>query len=99
MLPDHEEHDAHAMLQALACGVPVVATRSGIIPEILGDGTGVIVDPGPASLSDGIGQMLSDRACRDRYAARSRSKAVESFAFDAVANTKIAVYRRVLEAR
>lgn len=99
VLPDHEEHDAHAMLQALACGVPVVATRSGIIPEILGDGTGVIVEPAPASLRDGIARMLSDPACRDRFAARSRTKAVESFAFDAVASTKVDVYRRVLARR
>ena len=33
-LPDHQEHDAHALLQALACGVPCIATRSGIVPEI-----------------------------------------------------------------
>ncbi len=36
ILPDHQEHDAHALLQALACGIASDGTRSGIIPEILG---------------------------------------------------------------
>jgi glycosyltransferase involved in cell wall biosynthesis len=65
-----------SILDAQAAGVPVVATRTGGIPEIVEDGvSGVLVSPrSPQLLGAAIVRMLIDGALRDscRNAARER---------------------------
>lgn len=59
--------------EAMACGTPVVATRRGGIPEVVGD-SGILVDePNPKLLAEAINSMLDDRDFRLRL----RQKAIE----------------------
>src|SRR6202044_932716 len=95
ILEDHEEHDGHALLEALACGVASVGTRSGITTELLGDGTGVLLDPGrPAELAEALGNLACNPSERARLAMLGRSKAEREFALDVVARRKIDAYKR-----
>jgi glycosyltransferase involved in cell wall biosynthesis len=61
------------MIEALACGTPVVGLRSGAIPEVIEDGkTGFVVDD-PADLADAIqniGTIIDRRACRQEFEKR-----------------------------
>jgi glycosyltransferase involved in cell wall biosynthesis len=56
------EANSRAVSEYMASGRPVVATRVGVIPDLVDDGrTGVLVDPGdPRGLADGIARILSD---------------------------------------
>jgi glycosyltransferase involved in cell wall biosynthesis len=60
------EHEGlpHVAIEALACGIPVVAARAGGIGEVVSDNrTGLIVDPeNPRSLPDALMRLQSDRA-------------------------------------
>jgi len=97
VLPDREEHDAHALTEALAAGVPTIGTRSGIIPELLGDGTGLLVDPArPLDLSEGLRRLLTSPRLQTDLAERGRAKAVRCFALAEVARQRVSVYRSVL---
>ncbi len=99
VLPDHQEHDAHALLEALACGVASIGTRSGIMPEILGDGTGLLAAPGePESIADALATLAADSARRVELGRRGREKALREFSLEAVAARKIEVYEHVLAA-
>jgi len=98
-LPDHQEHDAHALLEALATGLPCVGTRSGIIPEILGDGTGFLVDPeNPKELAKVLEGLILNPEYRNELAVRSRQKAIKEFALDELSKKKVGIFQRVIDA-
>jgi glycosyltransferase involved in cell wall biosynthesis len=71
----------HVVLEAMACGTPVVATRAGGTPEAVEDGaSGLLVDPGDAAgLADAIGEVLDDAGLRDRLRAGGRDRIDERF--------------------
>ena len=66
-----------AMLDAMACGRPVVATRAGGIPEAVDDGeTGLLVPPqDDAALAEAIVRLLRDRRRCGQLARRGRPSA------------------------
>jgi glycosyltransferase involved in cell wall biosynthesis len=86
-----EEPFGLAMVEAMACGTPVIATRRGAVPEIVADGeTGFIVpDLGAAA------RALVEVRGLDR--ARCRAAVEERFTVDRMVDRYEAVYQRVLE--
>ena len=72
------EHVGMVAVQALACGVPVVASRSGALPEYVPDGVaGLLVPEGDAqALAGALTAVLTDDALRSRLAAGARAHAV-----------------------
>jgi glycosyltransferase involved in cell wall biosynthesis len=82
-----------AVVEAMAAGCPVVASRIGGIPEIVEDGrTGVLIPPGDvAALAEAIAGLLADPARRTALGAAARSAAAR-FAPDVVAAQVEAVY-------
>jgi len=69
------------LLEALACGVPVVASRVTGIPEIVDDGVnGLLVEPGDAEgLSRALDLLLADAGLRRRFGEAGRAKAQRRF--------------------
>ena len=82
-------------IQALACGVPVVSTFSGSIPEFIDDGvTGLLVPEGDVpALAAALVRLLTDDETRARLSGSARAEALSRF--DARTNVK-AVERRIL---
>ena len=81
------------ILEAMACGTPVVTAAGGATEEVAG-GAAVLVDAlDPAAIADGL-----DRADRRRDELRARGlERARSFSWDAVADATVAVYREALE--
>jgi glycosyltransferase involved in cell wall biosynthesis len=64
-----------SVVEAMAAGVPVVASRTGAIPELIADGeTGLLVPPGDApALAEALGRLLDDPPLRTRLATSARA--------------------------
>ncbi|HEX3455235.1 MAG TPA: glycosyltransferase [Gaiellaceae bacterium] len=81
------------VLEALACGTPVVASRVGGIPEQVSDGTGVLVEPGdPRALADAIESLLADPGRRERMSAAAAADARARFSLDRQVDAYMALY-------
>ncbi len=72
------------VLEALACGLPVVGSATGGIPEFVRDGeNGVLVPPGDApALSRALLRLLGDPDLRERLASRARADAVARYGIE-----------------
>jgi len=80
------------VLEAMACGVPVVTSRGTAMEEVA-DGAAVLVDPrDPAELAAGIERAAAER---DTLVLRGLERA-RSFRWDAVADATVAVYREAV---
>jgi glycosyltransferase involved in cell wall biosynthesis len=79
-------------LEAMACGAPVIATRTGAIPDFA-DGAALIVEPGDVSeLRDALVRMLRDRALRQDFRARGPVQA-RRFGWEPGATTMMELLR------
>lgn len=79
--------------EAMICGVPVVATAAGALPEVVGDG-GLLVEDNPEALADGILRALEGLPPRTLERARTLAA---SRTWEKNAAAHLAVYRRVAE--
>jgi glycosyltransferase involved in cell wall biosynthesis len=87
-----------AVLEAMACRRPVVATRAGSIPETIADGeTGLLVPPqDDEALAASIVRLLRDDDLRARLAEAGRARVEAEFSVERVIERTLDAYRRVL---
>jgi glycosyltransferase involved in cell wall biosynthesis len=85
-------------LEAMAAGVPVVATRAGSLPEVLGDGA-VLVDVGDNDgLAEALARVLDDSTLRQDLVAAGSARAA-SFSWERCGDELARLYRDVAAAR
>ena len=90
------ELDAHALQEAMACGVASVGTASGVIPEIL-SGAGLLVPPSaPAALAEAMAQLL-DPAKRRQWGEAGRQRVLERYSNQRVVEKQVETYTRAIE--
>jgi glycogen(starch) synthase len=100
VLPSVYEELGTVLIEAMQCGLPVVASRVGGIPEAVEDGvTGLLVEPGePRALATAIDAVLGDRELAARLGANARLRAPD-YGVDRVCAEVHALYLRVAEER
>ena len=77
VIPSFSEGFGLPAVEAMACGAPVVASRRGSLPEVLGT-AGLYFDPGkPEEMRAAIAEVLTDPALRDRLIAAGRVQAAK----------------------
>lgn len=85
VLPSYFEGLPMGVLEAMAWGVPVLATRVGGIPEALGDEAGLMVVPGDVpALAGALHRLLADDALRAALGGAGRQRALNLFAREQV---------------
>jgi glycosyltransferase involved in cell wall biosynthesis len=86
-----------SLLDAMACGRPIVATRAGGIPEVVLDGTtGILVPPRDHhAMADAIVKLLKDEELRKAMGAEGLSLANARFSAERMVQDTLRVYERV----
>jgi glycosyltransferase involved in cell wall biosynthesis len=93
VLPTRADVAPWVVLEAMAAGLPVVASAVGAIPELVGD-AGMLVEPGDvAGLAATLDRLAEDRALRKRLAAGARARAMTSYEQSTQAQRLSAVLR------
>jgi len=80
--------------EAMACGVPVVSTDGGALPEVVGEAGLVVPARNPAALEQAIARLLEDDALRADLAVRGRQRVLERFSWDRAAVQFTELYRQ-----
>jgi N-acetyl-alpha-D-glucosaminyl L-malate synthase BshA len=98
LLPSQQESFGLAALEAMACDVPVVASRVGGLPEVIEHGvTGFLHDPADLDgMAESALSVLRDPELRQRIAAAARRHVGERFCVDFVVPQYEQYYERVL---
>ncbi|KAB7627885.1 glycosyltransferase [Alkalilimnicola sp. S0819] len=96
-----EEGQPVSLLEAMARGLAVAATRVGAIPATLRDGQeGLLVRPGSAAeLAEALGRLCTDADLRRRLGEAARERVLREFSSEALARRYLAVYARLYARR
>ena len=82
--------------EAMACGVPVITTNGGALPEVVGDAGITVQTRDHIALADAIRTLLGDSNLRHTLAAKGRSRILELFSWEVAASEMVQLYRQVV---
>lgn len=98
VMSSHMEGLCTSILDAMTCGVPVVATEAGGIPEIVKNEQNGLVVPvrDPESLGRAVLKILADQDRATRFAQTGRKTVGENFTIDTMTEGNLAIYREFI---
>ena len=95
VFPSRQEGMPTILLDAMACGLPVIASKIGGVVDVLEDGKeGILFEHEDVSgLSAALDRLIRNKKTRDRLGAEARKKIVETFSIDRVTDEYIKLYK------
>jgi glycosyltransferase involved in cell wall biosynthesis len=99
VLPSSTEGLSNSMLEAMSCGLPVLATKVGGAPDVIEQNIhGCLIPPDDIdSLQWGLESLLADQSLRLSLGAAARKRILSDFSLDSIAGRLSALYYRLLE--
>jgi glycosyltransferase involved in cell wall biosynthesis len=88
-----KEQFGRALMEAMACGVPVIGSNSAEIPNVVGDAGLIVPEGDPTALRAAIARVLDDPAVRRDLAERGRARVLECFTHAQIAERTLCAYR------
>ena len=95
-LPNWKEQFGRVIIEAMACGVPVIGSNSGEIPSVIGD-AGLIFSEGDAdALADCLAFLAQDADLRSALGYKGRQRVLAQFTHQCVAQATYEIYRSIM---
>lgn len=91
--PNWTEQFGRVLIEAMSCGVPVVGSDSGLIPDVIGEAGLIVPEGNVGQLRAALMDLFDDRARRDELGRRGRERVMERFTQEQVARKLVRVYR------
>ena len=98
-LPHWKEQFGRVLVEAMACGVPVVGSNSGEIPYVIGDAGLVFPEDDAEALAGILWQLASDPQLRAELRQRGRARVLTHYTQQRIALATYGVYRQALGSR
>lgn len=101
LLASLSEGISNVVLEAMACGLPIVTTDAGGMKEVVHDGVEGVVVPkrSPEAIAEAIGRLCSDPGLRSRMGAAGRESVVREHTLEEQAKSFVSLYGRVVAAK
>jgi glycosyltransferase involved in cell wall biosynthesis len=93
------EQFGRMVIEALACGVPVIASDSGEIPDVVGDAGVIVGEADEQGWTRAIARLMRDEELRADLARRGRQRAVEHFAWQVIARQHLEFFDEIVDRR
>jgi len=94
ILPSQAEAFGNVFAEAMACGLPVIGTDIGGIPDLVGKENGILTKPGDiAGMKHAIVTLKKSHNLRAKMQLANRKKIIENYSWTSVANQHIAIYQ------
>ena len=98
VLPSFAEGMPNSLLEAMACGLPIIASKIGGVVDVVQDErSGILFESGDMSgLSSAMVRLAKDDALRQRLGAEARKRILEDFSVEGIVDKYIKLYKTVL---
>ena len=96
-MPNWKEQFGRVLIEAMACGVPIVGSDSGEIPNVLGDAGLIFPEGDSAALADCLKFLAQDPDLRSALGYRGRQRVLAKFTHQCVAQATYEIYRSIIE--
>jgi glycosyltransferase involved in cell wall biosynthesis len=94
-----KEQFGRTLMEAMACGVPVVGSNSGEIPNVIGEAGLVVPEADPRALRRAIERLLGDANLRCELAQRGRRRVLDCYTHARIAEQTVAAYQAAVSSR
>lgn len=98
LFPSHEEGMGNALMEAMAHGLPVIATRVGDLPELVRDGVdGMLIEPkNSAAIAQALSYLLENGGTRETMGQNAREKMAKNFKLDKMVRQHEQAYQKLV---
>jgi glycosyltransferase involved in cell wall biosynthesis len=96
-LPNWKEQFGRVLIEAMACGIPVIGSETGEIPHVLGDAGLLFAEEDSLTLHTHLQRLLDDPEERRRLGMAGRQRVLDRFTMQQIAQETVAVYQRFVQ--
>jgi glycosyltransferase involved in cell wall biosynthesis len=96
--PHWKEQFGRALMEAMACGIPVIGSASAEIPHVVANAGLIVPEGDPQALRQTLATLLTDTALRAELGRRGRTRVLACFTNARIAEQTVSTYRAVLGA-